>query len=165
MGGNGVQIVTDSTTSATTWNFNASGDILLPTGGDIVDETGASQLARRVQGEWLVAPGTNNYSFTVDWNNTYILWVRANIPNGIIVWNATVTVTNANVPIIGQQFAWTYTGGGSPISLTSIPSQIIGTPGAISTGDIAVVDSNTFVFGISNTSGANQTVEYGYTKI
>ena len=119
-----------------------------------------------VTGSWTVTPGTNNYSFTVDINNTYNLWVLANIPNGIIVYNATVSVSNTNVPVIGYQYAWNYTGGGSPILLTSIPVQIIGTAGAISTASPAVgTSTNTFVFGISNTSGVNQTVTYGYTKL
>jgi hypothetical protein len=117
------------------------------------------------ESSWVVTPGTNNYSFTVDQNSSYVMWVRGNIPNGIIVWNATVTITNSNVPAIGVQYAWNYTGGGSPISLTSIPSQIIGTPGVINTVDQAASSSNTFVFGISNTTGVNQTIYYGYTEI
>jgi hypothetical protein len=117
------------------------------------------------ESSWVVTPGTNNYSFTVDQNSSYVMWVRGNIPNGILVWNATVTITNSNVPAIGVQYAWNYTGGGSPISLTSIPSQIIGTPGVINTVDQAASSSNTFVFGISNTTGVNQTIYYGYTEI
>jgi hypothetical protein len=117
------------------------------------------------ESSWVVTPGTNNYSFTVDQNSSYVMWVRGNISNGIIVWNATVTITNSNVPAIGVQYAWNYTGGGSPISLTSIPSQIIGTPGVINTVDQAASSSNTFVFGISNTTGVNQTIYYGYTEI
>jgi hypothetical protein len=117
------------------------------------------------ESSWVVTHGTNNYSFTVDQNSSYVMWVRGNIPNGILVWNATVTITNSNVPAIGVQYAWNYTGGGSPISLTSIPSQIIGTPGVINTVDQAASSSNTFVFGISNTTGENQTIYYGYAEI
>jgi hypothetical protein len=117
-------------------------------------------------GSWTVTPGTNNYSFTVAINNTYNLWVLGNIPSGIIVYNATVSVTNNNVPVIGVQYAWNYTGAGSPILLTSIPAQIIGTAGAISTDSPAVgTTTNTFVFGIQNTTGSNVTVNYGYLKI
>jgi hypothetical protein len=118
-----------------------------------------------VTGSWEVTPGTANYNFTVDQNSSYVMWVRGNIPNGILVWNATVTITNSNVPVIGVQYAWNYTGGGSPISLTSIPSQIIGTPGVINTVDQAASSSNTFVFGISNTTGENQTIYYGYLTL
>jgi hypothetical protein len=82
------------------------------------------------------------------------------------VWNATASVSNINVPAIGQQYAWNYTGGGTPISLTSIPDQIKGVAGTISTdATYAGTTSNRFDFGISNTSGALQTVFYGYTKI
>jgi hypothetical protein len=119
-----------------------------------------------VTGSWTVTPGTNNYSFTVDINNTYNLWVLANIPNGIIVYNATVSVSNSNVPVIGVQYAWNYTGGGSPILFTSIPVQIIGTAGAISTASPAVgTSTNTFVFGIQNNTVSGLTVNYGYVKI
>jgi hypothetical protein len=117
-------------------------------------------------GSWTVTPGTNNYSFTVDINNTYNLWVLTNIPNGIIVYNATVSVSNSNVPVIGVQYAWNYTGGGSPILLTTIPPQIIGTAGAISTASPSVgTSTNTFVFGIQNNTAENVTVNYGYLKI
>jgi hypothetical protein len=119
-----------------------------------------------VTGSWTVTPGTNNYSFTVDINNTYNLWVQGNIPNGIIVYNATVSVSNTNVPVIGYQYAWNYTGGGSPILFTSIPDQIIGTAGAISTSSPSVITpTNTFVFGIQNNTGSNITVNYGYVKV
>jgi len=116
-------------------------------------------------GSWTVTPGTNNYSFTVDINNTYNLWALANIPNGIIVYNATVSVSNTNVPVIGVQYAWNYTGGGSPILFTSIPAQIIGTAGAISTASTVVTSTNTFVFGIQNNTVSGITVNYGYIKI
>jgi hypothetical protein len=126
----------------------------------------STNVVSPVSGSWTVTPGTNNYSFTVDSSNTYNLWVQGNIPNGIIVYNATVSVSNLNVPVIGVQYAWNYTGGGSPILLTSIPAQIIGTAGAISTDSPAVgTTTNTFVFGIQNTTGSNVTVNYGYLKI
>jgi hypothetical protein len=119
-----------------------------------------------VSGSWTVTSGTNNYSFTVEINNTYNLWVLCNIPNGIISYNATVTVTNTNVPVLGYQYAWNYTGGGSPILFTSIPNQIIGTAGAISTASPSVgTTTNTFVFGIQNNTASNITVNYGYLKI
>jgi hypothetical protein len=119
-----------------------------------------------VTGSWTVTPGTNNYSFTVDINNTYNLWVLGNIPNGIIVYNATVSVSNTNVPVIGVQYAWNYTGGGSPILFTTIPAQIIGTAGAISTASPAVgTSTNTFEFGIQNNTVSGFTVNYGYIKV
>jgi hypothetical protein len=136
----------------------------------IIKETlfsGYSQNAiSPVTGSWTVTPGTNNYSFTVGDRNTYSLWVQGNIPNGIIVYNATVSISNLNVPVIGVQYAWNYTGGGSPILLTSIPTQIIGTAGVIYTDSPAVgTTTNTFVFGIQNNTGSNVTVDYGYIKI
>jgi hypothetical protein len=117
-------------------------------------------------GSWTVTPGTNNYSFTLDDNNTYNLWVLGNVSNGIIVYNATVSVSNPNVPVIGVQYAWNYTGGSSPIEFTSIPEQIIGTAGSISTASPSVgTSANTFVFGIQNNTESGFTVNYGYLKI
>ena len=117
-------------------------------------------------GSWTVVPGDNNYSLTLEINSTYNLWVLGNIPNGIIVYNATISISNSNVPVIGVQYAWNYTGAGNPILLTSIPAQIIGTAGAISTASPAVgTTTNTFVFGIQNNTAGNVTVNYGYLKI
>jgi hypothetical protein len=156
--------LTDSTLRR--WTFGEDGDLTLPASGDILDSTGVNQTAQRVEGSWTVTTGTNTYSFTVPMDGTYVMWVKGNIPNGIITWNATLSVTNSNVPAIGTQYAWNYTGGGSPILLTAIPDQIRGTAGGISTdATYAGTTSNRFDFGISNTSGASQTVYYGYTKI
>jgi flagellar basal body rod protein FlgG len=148
------------------WTFSSGGDLTLPASGDIVNSTGVSQLANRVEGSWTVTTGTATYSFTVPMDGTYIMWVKGNIPNGILTWNATLSVTNSNVPAIGTQYAWNYTGGGSPILLTSIPDQIRGAAGTISTdATYAGSTSNRFDFGISNSSGSSQTIYYGYTKI
>jgi hypothetical protein len=131
----------------------------------------ASESPSKTTGSWTLEPGVNTRSFTVDWNNTYVMWVRGNIPNGIIAWNATISVTNANVPIIGSQYAWNYNSGTTEtpvyvLQLTSIPSQIIGTQGAISTALPAVgTEANTLSFTINNASGSVQTIQYGYTKV
>jgi hypothetical protein len=148
------------------WKFKNDGALTLPTGGDVINSTGVSQLAKRAEGSWTVATGTNTYSFTVPMDGTYTMWVKGNIPNGIITWNATLSITNNNVPAIGTQYAWNYTGGGSPILLTAIPDQIRGSAGVISTDATYVgTTSNRFDFGISNSSGATQTIYYGYTKV
>jgi hypothetical protein len=124
-----------------------------------------SGLAPSTIGSWTLAPGANTVSFTVDWNFTYAMWVRGNIPNGIVVWNAFVTVTNENVPVVGNHYAWNYVDGNALV-LTAIPTQIVGTAGSISTASPAVgTTSNTFVFSITNNSGQSQTLYYGYTKI
>jgi hypothetical protein len=146
------------------WSFGEDGNLTVP--GDIVNSTGVSQTAQRVEGSWTAATGTNTYSFTVPMDGTYTMWVKCNIPNGIIIWNATVSVSNTNVPAIGTQYAWNYTGGGNPILLTAIPNQIRGTAGGISTDATYVGTTiNRFDFTIANTSGSAQTVYYGYTKV
>ena len=114
-------------------------------------------------GSWTLSTGANTVSFTVDANNSYNMWVNGNIPNGICIWNASVTISNTNVPVIGTQYAWYYTAGNNLV-LTSIPSQIIGTPGTIITTTVVTSTANTFTFGITNNSGSSQIVNYGYLK-
>jgi hypothetical protein len=112
-----------------------------------------------------VPTGNSTQSFTVA-SGTYQLWVDCNIPNGILAWNATATVTNSNVPVVGEQYAWVYNGGGTPIDFTSIPNQFVGTGNTIVRSSVSPsVTTNRFDFGINNTSGGNVTVSYGYVKI
>jgi hypothetical protein len=92
------------------------------------------------------------------------MWVNGNIPNGIVNWNATVTLSNTNVPAVGVQYGWYYLAGNALV-LTLIPSHIVGTAGSISTSAPAVLNSNTFTFGITNNSDSSQIVYYGYTKV
>jgi hypothetical protein len=116
-------------------------------------------------GSWTLSAGANTVSFTVPIGNTYTMWVNGNIPNGICVWNATATVTNNNVPVIGVQYAWYYLAGNA-LALTSIPAQILGTAGTISTDSPAVgTTTNVFTFGITNNSGSSQVVNWGYVEI
>jgi len=117
-----------------------------------------------VSGSWTLSAGTNTVSFTVTAGQSYVMWVNGNIPNGIVNWNATVTLSNNNVPVIGVQYGWYYVAGNALV-LTSIPSQIVGTAGSISTSAPIVSNSNTFTFGITNNSGTSQIVNYGYIKI
>jgi hypothetical protein len=126
-----------------------------------------SQVLFSTTGSWTVTPGANNVSFTVDQGATYTMWVYANIPNGIITWNATATISNNNVPVVGAYYCWVYTGGGTPLDITSVPSNFVGASGSIvrNNGAGAILPTNTFRFSINNTSGANQTVFYGFTKL
>ena len=117
-----------------------------------------------VTGSWTLSAGTNTVSFTVTAGESYVMWVNGNIPNGIVNWNATVTLSNSNVPVVGVQYGWYYLAGNA-LALTSIPSQIVGTAGTISTSAPAVLNSNTFTFGITNNTGTPQIVYYGYVKV
>ena len=117
-----------------------------------------------VSGSWTLSAGTNTVSFTVTAGESYVMWVNGNIPNGIVNWNATVTLSNNNVPVIGVQYGWYYLAGNALV-LTSIPSQIVGTAGSISTSEPSVSNTNTFTFGITNNSGTSQIVYYGYVKV
>ena len=116
------------------------------------------------EGSWTVSAGSGTYSFTVPANANYVMWVRGSIPSGICIWNATVSISNTNVPVIGNQYGWYYVDG-NQLVLTAIPSQIIGTSGSIITSSPVVSNTNTFSFGITNNSGTNQTVFYGYKTI
>jgi len=117
-----------------------------------------------ITGSWTLTTGVNTVSFTVTAGQSYVMWVNGNIPNGIVNWNATVTLSNPNVPVIGVQYGWYYVAGNALV-LTSIPNQIIGTAGTIITTEPAVSNTNTFTFGITNNSGTSQIVYYGYIKI
>jgi hypothetical protein len=144
------------------WTFEDNGELTFP---DATVQTTA-YVSDKTSGTWTVTPGDNTYSFTVPLNGVYQLWVRGNIPNGIITYTATAAVTNGNVPVLGTQYAWNYIDGGSPILFSSIPAQFVGTEGAISTDTLSVgTTANTFVFGINNTTVENITVNWGYTQI
>lgn len=142
---------------------SATGNITT-SGKFIGDGSSLTNVATKSSGSWTLATGTNTVSFTVTAGQTYSMWVSGNITNGIVVWNATATLTNTNVPVIGQQFGWYYAAGNALV-LTSMPSQIIGTAGSISNASPAVANTNVFNFTIVNNSGSSQTVYYGWTQI
>jgi hypothetical protein len=152
-----------SSVSAAT--LSASGNVTV--GGNL-SVTGSiiGNVVTRFESTWTVPTGNSNQSFTVTPNETYYMWVDCNIPNGILAWNATATVTNTNVPVVGAQYAWVYNGGGTPIDFTSIPNQFIGTANTIVRSSVAPSSTtNVFTFGINNTSGTSQIVNYGWIKI
>lgn len=130
--------------------------------------SGSSQLISafptKTIGSWSVPAGASTQSFTVEANNSYDMWVNGNIPNGIIMWNAKVSLANTNVAAVGNQYGWYYSAGNTLV-LTSIPSQIVGTAGSIITTDVGTTTSNVFSFGITNNSGTTQTIYYGYIKL
>ena len=155
--------------------FDNQGNVRLPTAyvtGNVTanyfvgNGTLLTGVATKITGSWTVPTGNSTQSFTIPDQGAYQLWVIGNIPNGIISYNATATITNSNVPVVGAQYAWVYNGGGTPIDFTSIPNQFVGTGNTIvrSTGGPSAT-TNRFDFGINNTSGGNVTVSYGYVKI
>ena len=170
--------VTDTITLQTggdSWTFGTNGTLTAPgnisttgnitTSGNFVGNGATlSNVATQFKSTWTVTAGTGDYSFGVPANDTYQLWVRGNIPNGIIVYTATVALSNTNVPVLGVQYGWNYIAGGNLI-LNSLPSQFVGTAGAISNAAPTVTNTDVFTFNITNNSGASQTVYYGWTKI
>jgi len=149
------------------WSFDNTGNLTLPGNTFAVNYANNTpvDVVTRFEGAWTVPTGNSTQSFTVDGNHSYQMWLEGNIANGIIVWNATVTVTNTNVPVLGQQFAWNYEGGGNVLLLTSIPNQIVGTAGTISNTAPVVTNTNVFSFGINNASGSEQSIRYGWIQI
>ena len=158
------------------WDFTATGNLSAPGNISATGNVTAanffgngstlSNVVTTFESTWTVPTGNSTQSFTVTPSNTYYMWVDCNIPNGILTWNATATVTNTNVPVVGAQYAWVYTGGGSPIDFTSIPNQFTGTANTIVRSSVAPSSTtNRFDFGINNTSGNAVTVRYGYTKV
>jgi len=147
------------------WAFGTTGSLTLPAGGDILNSSGNSVLGTdRVTGSWTLASGANTVSLTVPINGTYSIWVRGNIPSGIVAYTATVVVTNTNVPVLGSSYGWYYADG-NQLVLDSIPTQIIGTVNNISTASVSTTTANVFTFGITNNSASSQTVSWGYTKL
>jgi hypothetical protein len=164
------------------WVFDNTGDLTFPSGGNITFDSSATSYVYGVggiefadgstqttahestSGSWSLSPGANTVSFTVDPNATYTMWVNGNIPNGIVKWNATISLSNPNVPALGYQYGWYYDVG-NQLVLTSIPNQIVGTNGSISTATVVTTASNVLTFGITNNSGSSQVVNWGYTKI
>ena len=175
----GITVPTGSTitlTSGSSLFVDASGSItslggitgsIAATNGVV---SGSSQLTSafpsKTTGTWSVPAGASTQSFTVEAGASYTMWVNGNIPNGIITWNATVTTTNTNVPVVGSQHGWYYTAGNALV-LTSMPDQITGTNGSIVNTPSAYAPntSNVFKFGITNNSGTSQTINYGYIKL
>ena len=150
------------------WTFDNTGNLTLPGNTFSVNYANNTpvNVVARAESSWSVPVGNSTQSFTVGLNETYYLWVDCNIPNGILTWNATATVTNNNVPVVGAQYAWVYTGGGTPVDFTSIPNQFIGTADTIVRSNVAPsATTNRFDFGINNTSGGNITVRYGWIAI
>ena len=151
-----------------TTTFDNTGNLTLPGNTFSVNYANNTPVnaVTRFESLWTVPVGTSTQSFTVAASETYYLWVDCNSPNGILVWNATATVTNTNVPVVGAQYAWVYTGGGTPIDFTSIPNQFVGTSNTIVRSSVAPsATTNRFDFGLNNTSGGNVTVRYGWIAI
>lgn len=126
---------------------------------------GLSNVATKITSSWTLASGVNTVNISVPLNGTYTLWINGNIPNGIVTYTATAVVTNTNVPVLGEQYAWYYALGNALV-FTSIPNQFTGTVGSISNVNIYSGNTaNVFTFGITNNSGSSQIVNYGYTKL
>jgi hypothetical protein len=169
---NGNIYISTNHDTGVTWTFDQNGNLTLPSNSANINHANGTSILNNVvtreSGSWTLVDGENNVSFTVPGPGTYSMWVNGNIPNGICVWNATVTVTNTNVPAIGSQYAWYYEPEGAlegQLVLTAIPDQIVGTAGIISTSTYAGATSSEFEFTITNNSGSNQVVEWGYIKL
>jgi len=121
-------------------------------------------IPTQTTGNWELVPGVNTANISVPLNGTYSIWVKGNIPNGIVTYTATAVVTNNNVPVLGSSYGWYYAAGNALV-LTSIPTQFVGTVNNISNAVVATTTANVFTFGITNNSGANAVVNWGYTKL
>ena len=154
--------------------FDNTGNLTLPANGDILMTGVNSNIAlggtitannfTSNTNSWTLAAGTNTVSFSVPLNGVYSLWVRGNIPNGIVTYTATVVVSNPNTPVVGSSYGWYYAAGNALV-LTAIPTQIVGTVNSISNAVVSTATANVFTFGITNNSGTSQVVNYGYTRL
>jgi hypothetical protein len=132
--------------------------------GSYNDLTNKPTIVEKTAGSWTLVAGANTVSLTVPGPGTYSIWVNGNIPNGIVTYTATVVVTNTNVPVVGNSYGWYYAAGNALV-LTAIPDQVVGTANGISTAVVATTTANVFTFGITNNSGSDQVVNWGYTKL
>ena len=148
----------------TAGQLSATGNIT--TSGNFVGNGASlSNVATKVTSSWTLASGVNTVNISIPLNGTYAIWINGNIPNGIITYTATAVITNTNVPVLGEQYGWFYEAGNALV-LTSIPNQFVGTQGVISNAaPYSGNTANVFTFGITNNSGANAVVNYGYTKL
>jgi hypothetical protein len=154
-----------STPTLKVWRFDETGGLTFPDSTVQTTAYVAASVVNRTTGSWTLSTGSNTVSITVPLNSNYQMWVNGNVPNGIVEWNATVNVSNPNVPAIGSQYAWYYYAGNA-LTLTAIPDQIVGTTGVISTStSYAGTTSNVFSFGITNNSTSTQTIYWGYTTL
>ena len=128
------------------------------------DGSQLTSVATQETGSWTLATGTNTVNLSVPLNGTYSIWVNGNIPNGIVTYTATAVVTNNNVPVLGSSYGWYYAAGNALV-LTAIPTQFVGTVNNISNAVVSTTTANVFTFGITNNSGANAVVNWGYTKL
>ena len=128
------------------------------------DGSQLTSVATQETGNWTLAAGTNTVNLSVPLNGTYSIWVRGNIPNGIVTYTATAVVTNNNVPVLGSSYGWYYAAGNALV-LTSIPTQFVGTVNNISNAVVSTTTANVFTFGITNNSGNAAVVNWGYTKL
>jgi hypothetical protein len=118
------------------------------------------------RGSWTLNTGANTVSLTLDPSESYFISVFANFPNGILSYIAEAVISNPNVPVVGTQYAWYYSLGGSPIFFTSLPNQFIGSEGVIVSSSVSPsATTNRFDFGITNNSGSSQVVNYAWLKI
>jgi hypothetical protein len=123
-------------------------------------------LTEPTRGSWTVNTGANTVSLTLAPSQSYFISVFANIPNGLLSYIAEAVISNTNVPVVGTQYAWYYTLGGSPIFFTSLPNQFIGSEGVILSSSVSPsATTNRFDFGITNNSGSSQVVNYAWLKI
>jgi hypothetical protein len=117
----------------------------------------------RTSGTFTLSPGANTVSLTFTFGGSYQAWIKGNVPNGICMWNGVFVVANSNVPVLGEQYSWYFTGNG--LVWTSLPNQLTGTNGSIVTIPQGYVgNSNIFSWGITNNTGATRTINWGYIR-
>jgi hypothetical protein len=161
---NNINLFSEGGAVNVTGSLNVTGDVTATS--FIGDGSQLDNVVTRNSGSWDLVTGSNDVSFSVPGGHTYSMWVNGNIPDGIVIWNATVTISNTNVPVIGNQYGWYYSDGNALV-LTSMPDQIVGTNGSIisTPSSYGPNTSNVFNFNITNNSGASQTIDWGYVKL
>lgn len=126
--------------------------------------------ALKVSGSWTIVPGDNVVSFTLQSDQMYSMWAKANVPNSILVWHANGLVTNSNVYILGSQMAGSYPGVGG-LSWKKLPPDFTGsyvgsagvTGSVVNIAGATSFDVRNITFTIGNSSANTYTMYWGYS--
>lgn len=118
----------------------------------------------KTTGTFTLSPGANTKTLTFSTGGSYQAWIKGNYSNGAAMWTGVFVVSNDNVPVLGEQYAWHYDLGNALV-FTSLPNQLVGTNGTIVSSPSSYGGNSTiFSWGITNNSGTSQTINWGYIR-
>ena len=159
---NGALVSNSAGTAVATVAPGPSGNVLTSNGTNWVSS--APTAGTRVTGTWALGTGNTARSIVLPQYVTVIVSIIAVGPLAILAYNATLTTTNDNVIVLGDQYAYNFNGNG--LVWSSLPTNIRGTNGVvINTNAPSPVQTNVLSFSIINNTGTQQTANWSYTIV